>query len=239
MKTFVILPARINSTRLPNKLIKKIGNKTLIEHMIITAKKIKDAMIIVSTDSTIIHEYAINHGVNAFLSKKPFKNGTERCYYTAKHYKARPSDIVVNLQADEFNINISNINKLIEKLKKSKTDSIATLIYRSNDHNEYSSVNNVKVIVDKYSKAVTFTRKKITSISSAYLIHLGVYAFKFKALSTYTSLPQCHYEKEESLEQLRLIWNNVSICCVQVKNNKSIGINSARDLKKARELYGN
>ena len=239
MKTFVILPARINSTRLPNKLIKKIGDNTLIEHMIITAKKIKDATIIVSTDSTIIYEYAVKHGVDAFLSKKSFNNGTERCYFTAKHYKARSSDIVINLQADEFNINVSNINNLIKKLKNSKTVSIATLMYKSSDNNEYSNANNVKVVVDKHSRAVTFTRKKITSISSAYLIHLGVYAFKFKALSTYNDLPLCHYEKEESLEQLRLIWNNVPIYCVQARNNKSIGINSARDLKKARELYGN
>ena len=124
MKTFVILPARINSTRLPNKLIKKIGDNTLIEHMIITAKKIKDATIIVSTDSTIIYEYAVKHGVDAFLSNKSFNNGTERCYFTAKHYKARSSDIVINLQADEFNINVSNINNLIKKLKNSKTVSL-------------------------------------------------------------------------------------------------------------------
>ena len=239
MKTFVILPARMNSTRLPNKLIKKIGNKTLIEHMIITAKKIKDATVIVSTDSNTIHEYAMKQGVQALLSKKTFKNGTERCYFTAKHYKARPSDIVINLQADEFNINVSNINNLIEKLKKLKTNSIATLMYKSNDDSEYSNINNVKVIIDKYSRAVTFTRKKITSIASTYLIHLGVYAFRFKTLSMYNELPVCHYEKEESLEQLRLIWNNVPIYCIQAKNNKSIGINSARDLKKARELHGN
>lgn len=239
MKTFIILPARMSSTRLPNKLIKKIGNKTLIEHMIITAKKIKDSLVIVSTDSSVIYDYAVKQGVEAFISKKPFKNGTERCYYTAEYYNARPSDIVINLQADEFNISVANINSLIEKLKKSNTESIATLIYKSSDDKEYSNVNNVKVIIDKDSRAVTFTRKKITSIPSSYLIHLGVYAFKFKALSMYNDLPPCYYEKEESLEQLRLIWNNVPICCVQAKNNKSIGINSASDLKKARELYGN
>ena len=112
-------------------------------------------------------------------------------------------------------------------------------MYKSNDDSEYSNINNVKVIIDKYSRAVTFTRKKITSIASTYLIHLGVYAFRFKTLSMYNELPVCHYEKEESLEQLRLIWNNIPIYCIQAKNNKSIGINSARDLKKARELHGN
>ena len=168
MKTFIILPARMSSTRLPNKLIKKIGNKTLIEHMIITAKKIKDALVIVSTDSTLFMIMQLNR-CQAFISKKPFKNGTERCYFTAKYYNARPSDIVINLQADEFNISVANINSLIEKLKKSNTESIATLIYKSSDEKEYSNVNNVKVIIDKDSRAVTFTRKKITSIPSCVL----------------------------------------------------------------------
>ena len=57
-------------------------------------------------------------------------------------------------------------------------------------------------------------------------------------LNLYHKLGQCDYEKEESLEQLRLIWNNIPVYCVQVENNKSIGINSIRDLKKARLLYG-
>ena len=70
MKTFVILPARMKSSRLPNKLIKKIGEMTLIEHMIARAKKIKDAIIIVSTDSNIIYNYAVKHCVEAILSKK-------------------------------------------------------------------------------------------------------------------------------------------------------------------------
>ena len=73
MKTFVILPARMKSSRLPNKLIKKIGEMTLIEHMIARAKKIKDATIIVSTDSNIIYDYAVKHCVEAIISKKVFK----------------------------------------------------------------------------------------------------------------------------------------------------------------------
>ena len=112
-------------------------------------------------------------------------------------------------------------------------------MYKTNNSDEYSNENNVKVIADKSSKAITFTRQKLTSFSSHYLIHLGVYAFKFKTLALYHKLGQCDYEKKESLEQLRLIWNNIPVYCVQVKNNKSIGINSIRDLKKARLLYGN
>ena len=72
-------------------------------------------------------------------------------------------------------------------------------MYKSSDNNEYSNANNVKVVVDKHSRAVTFTRKKITSISSAYLIHLGVYAFKFKALSTYNDLPHVTMKKRRAL----------------------------------------
>tara|TARA_B100001113_G_scaffold212284_1_gene174162 strand:+ start:23330 stop:24049 length:720 start_codon:yes stop_codon:yes gene_type:complete len=237
MKTFIILPARLESSRLPKKLIQNIGDKALIEHMIITAKKIKDAQIVVSTDSKIIQKYAEKHSVKCIISNKKFKNGTERCQFTAEKMNASKKDIIINLQSDEFNINPNEIRKLIRLLKLSPEVKVATLFYETSNKNEYSSEDYVKVIVDKAHKAITFTRKPITSIGLKYLIHLGVYAFRFESLKHYSTLKECHYEKEESLEQLRMIWNNVSIHCVQVNNNQSIGINSARDLKLAREIY--
>ena len=239
MKVFIILPARLNSSRLHNKLIRKIGDKTLIEHMIISAKKIKNSKIIVSTDSTIIQDYAIKNNVDSLLSKKKFNNGTERSCFTAKKFNAKHNDIIINLQADEFNINIIDINNLIKYLKSSKQSSIATLFYKTKDKSEYNNKNNVKLIIDKNNKAITFTRNTISSMKTFYLIHVGVYAFKFKSLLNYSEMKLCDYEKNESLEQLRLIWNNVPIDCLEVKKNQSIGINSARDLKKARELYEN
>ena len=239
MKVFIILPARLESSRLPKKLIKKIGRLAIIEHMIISAKQIKEAIIIVSTDSKIIQGYADKHKVHSLYSDRKFLNGTERCFYTAKKFKAQKNDIVVNLQADEFNINMTPIKKLIDKVKNSKSKPIATLVYKSCDKAEYTNKNNVKVIVDKNSFAITFTRSNISSIKSYYLIHIGVYVFKFTALDYFMKLGSCHYEKDESLEQLRMIWNNVPIYCELVKNNKSIGINAPSDLKKARELYDN
>ncbi len=239
MQTFIILPARLESSRLPKKLIQNIGDKVLIEHMIISAKKIKDAQIVVSTDSKIIQKYADKHSVRCIVSSKKFKNGTERCQYTADKINAAKKDIIINLQADEFNINPNDIRKLIRLLKLSPEVKVATLFYETNHINEYSSADYVKVIVDKELKAITFTRKPITSIGSKYLIHIGVYAFTFDSLKLYSTLKECHYEKEENLEQLRMIWNNVPMHCVQVNNNQSIGINSARDLKQARDFYDN
>jgi 3-deoxy-manno-octulosonate cytidylyltransferase (CMP-KDO synthetase) len=184
--------------------------------MILCAKKINNVDIIVSTDSKVIQKYADKHNVKSLLSAKKFKNGSERCYFTAKKFKATDNDIIINLQADEFNIDPNNIRKLIRTLKLSENINVGTLIYETKNKNEYLDSNYVKVIVDK---------------------HLGVYGFKFKSLEIYSTLKECHYEKEESLEQLRMIWNNIPIYCVQIKDNKSIGINSARDLKKARDIY--
>jgi 3-deoxy-manno-octulosonate cytidylyltransferase (CMP-KDO synthetase) len=237
MTTFVVIPARLESSRLSKKLIQNIGDKALIEHMILCAKKINDVTIVVSTDSKIIQNYAVKHNVQVIISTRKFKNGTERCYYTSKKLKASNNDIIINLQADEFNINPNDIKKLIRVLKLSESINVATLIYETDNKKEYEDSNYVKVVVDKELRAITFTRKPITSIGESYLIHLGVYGFKYKYLEAYSKLKECHYEKEESLEQLRMIWNNISIHCVQIKDNKSIGINSAKDLKKAREIY--
>ncbi len=239
MNTFIILPARLESSRLPQKLIQKIGDKALIEHMIISAMKIKDAEVILSTDSKIIQKYAEKYRIKCITSNKKFNNGSERCHYTAKKLNAAENDIIINLQADEFNINPNDIRKLIRLLKLSPEVKVATLVYETSNEKQYANRDYVKVIVDKELKAITFTRKPITSIGTKYLIHLGVYAYKYQSLELYSSFRECHYEKEESLEQLRMIWNNVEIYCVQVKNNQSIGINSARDLKEARELYEN
>ena len=85
--------------------------------MIISAKQIKEAIIIVSTDSKIIQGYADKHKVHSLYSDRKFLNGTERCFYTAKKFKAQKNDIVVNLQADEFNINMAPIKSLLIKLK--------------------------------------------------------------------------------------------------------------------------
>ena len=239
MKTYIILPARLDSSRLKNKLIRKIGEMTLIEHMIIRAKRIKNVDLIVSTDSRRIQDYSLKHNVECLYSQKKFTNGTERCFYTAKKYKANKTDIIINLQSDEFNINILHINKLIKFLKVNPSVSVATLMYKTFDKQDYSDSNNVKVVVDKKQKAITFSRQNISSNKSAYYIHLGIYAFKYKALYNYSKMTICEYEKKESLEQLRMIWNNVPIHCVLVKNNQSIGINSLKDLKKARKLHGN
>ena len=124
-------------------------------------------------------------------------------------------------------------------LKLSDNLNVATLIYETDDKKEYSDSNYVKVVVDKELRAITFTRKPITSIGEKYMIHLGVYGFKYEYLEIYSKLKECHYEKEEHLEQLRMIWNNIPVHCVQIKDNKSIGINSVKDLKKAREIYEN
>lgn len=237
MATFIILPARLESSRLSKKLIQNIGDKSLIEHMIICAKKINDVSVIVSTDSKVIQKYADKHNVKSILSTKKFKNGSERCHFTAKKFKAKSNDIIINLQADEFNIDPNSIRKLIRVLKLSDNISVGTLIYETKNKDEYLDTNYVKVVVDKELKAITFTRKPITSVGSKYLIHLGVYGFKFHMLEKYSILKECHYEKDESLEQLRMIWNNIPIHCVQIKDNKSVGINSARDLNKAREIY--
>ena len=91
----------------------------------------------------------LKHNVKCLYSKKKFNNGTERCFYTATKYKAKKNDIIINLQSDEFNINILHINKLIHYLKDNPSVSVATLMYETSDKYDYSDPNNVKVVVDK------------------------------------------------------------------------------------------
>ncbi len=237
MKIFIILPSRLESSRLKRKLLRKIGDYLLIEHMIFTAKKHKHATIIVASDSHDICKYATLHGVDHAFSRKSFNNGSERVYDAAKKYNAKENDIIINLQADEFNINYKIITKLINYLIKNPKHNIVTPAYLTKEKSEFMNKNYVKVIVNNENQAITFTRRPTSSIKNKYLIHMGVYAYRFKSLAKFVKLGVCNYEINESLEQLRLIWNNVPIYCLLTKKDNSIGINSLSDLIKARKIY--
>lgn len=239
MKTFLILPARLDSSRLKHKLLRKIGKLCLIEHMIIVAKRVKNTKIIVATDSIDICDYAKKYEVEYILSRKKFNNGSERVFHAAKKFNAKSNDIIVNLQADEFNINYRIINRLINFLLTKPIHAVATPIYPCINKKDYLNRDNVKVILDNKSKAITFSRHPISSAKSYHYIHMGIYAYRFKSLFNYVRYGLCDYELNESLEQLRMIWNNVPVHCLITKKDDSIGINSLNDLKKARKFYGN
>ena len=237
MKTRIIIPARLKSSRFPKKLIKTINRKTIIEHVCLRAKKIKSDSLIVATDSIEIKKIIDNLNIETYISKKKYLNGTERIADLCKKRNFNKNDIVVNIQGDELNFPINSINKMINSLKNSKEEKMITVIAASNNRQYYLNKDCVKVITDKNNNALCFSRSSLPFNSpSNYLLHLGLYGYKVSLLNKYSSFKKSEYEDKESLEQLRFLFNRINIECIKLKKHNSISINSPNDLKLAQKL---
>jgi len=238
MKTRIIIPARLKSTRFPNKLIQLINNISLIEHICIRAKKIPCYSVIVATDDIKIKSLVEQHGIDVWFSKKKFLNGTHRIACLCKEYGFNKNDNIINIQGDEFNFSLKGVKDLITKLSSSKSKGIFTLISKSRSKEIFHNPDHVKVLIDKKGDALCFSRSPVPfSGSDDHFIHIGIYGYKVSMLYSYLNFDKSPYEAYENLEQLRFIWNKTPIHCIKIKVNNSISINSVNDLKLAKETF--
>ena len=235
MKTRIIIPARLKSTRFPNKLIQLINGTSLIEHICIRAKKIKHDSLTVATDDFKIKNLVERHGIDVWYSKKRYLNGTHRIASLCKELNFKKSDNIINIQGDEYNFPLKGVREMISCLSSSKTKHVYTLISKSKSKKSFNNSDIVKVILNKKNQALYFSRTPIPSNqNNEHFVHIGIYGYKVSLLYDYLNLKISSYEQSESLEQLRFIWNQIPIYCIKVPVNNSISINSPNDLKLAK-----
>ena len=237
MKIRIIIPARLKSKRFPNKLVKTLKDKSIIEHVCLRAKKLNYDSLIVATDSNEIKTLIDNINIETYLSKKKYLNGTERIADLCKKRSFDKNDIIINIQGDELSFPVNAVNKMINYLKKSKEKEMTTVVVQSNNRNNYINKDYVKVITNKNNNALYFSRSPLPYDSSSnYLLHIGLYGYKVSLLNEYLSFKKSTGETKESLEQLRFLYNDIQIKCIKLKKHNSISINSLNDLKLAQKL---
>ena len=239
-KIIAIIPARYNSTRLPGKVLEKIGDKTILE---LVYKKVKQAKyideIIIATDDQKIIDTASSFGANAEMTFSSHKSGTDRCAQVSREFWE--DDIVLNIQADEPFIAPEIIDLLALKMKDDNWIEIATLCTNINNPAEISDPNSVKVVKDIYNKALYFSRSIIPyyrdkDSGHSFHKHIGIYAYRNKILQSITSLKESKLEKAEKLEQLRWMENGYKIHVFETEY-KGFGIDTVEDLERARKMY--
>ena len=244
---FIIVPARLNSSRLPNKVLKKINKKTLIQHIWEELNKFPNVFI--ATDSKKIKDEVKKFNASVITTKKTHINGSERCAEAAKNLNLDPYDIVINIQCDELKIKYSWIKKIYLELSKSKSDVIVTLSSNLGHQNSQfwekynNDQSNVRVIINKNNIATEFMRannkffqnfKKNEDVNIDH--HLGVYGYRVKTLNKISKLKVSLREKKEKLEQLRWIENKLQIKCVRTeKPHFGFSINTKEDLERLKK----
>ncbi|RKY39834.1 MAG: 3-deoxy-manno-octulosonate cytidylyltransferase [Candidatus Omnitrophota bacterium] len=242
MKAIGIIPARLSSTRLPEKPLVDILGKPLIQWTYEQAKK-ADSLedVVVATDEQRILEVVEGFGGKAVLTSRKPISGTERVAEATFSLELE-AEIIVNIQVDEPLLDPFSIDKLIRVFYNYNNKiEVATLIYPIQRKEELEDPNIVKVVVDKDNFALYFSRSSIPySFSRQEVVsysykHIGVYAYRRDFLSLFVHLPSFELEKKERLEQLRVLENGYRIKTV-FSQNDSISVDTQEDLNRVRDF---
>ena len=245
MKKIVIIPARLDSERLPEKPLKLIDKKPMIEWTYQAAKNSIADEIIVATDSNKIKKVVEEFEGNAVLTSDQHQTGTDRIFEVANNLDLQDEDIVINVQGDEpfiDPVDINNIfnsfldveNNLPSKLEHILDHEMTTLYSAHETLPTKNNPNEVKIKVDECI-SLDFSRE-VEGDTSDWFIHLGIYGYKFKCLKNFVKWQQSKRELEFKLEQLRALDNGVLIKALPSKSLFHLGVDTEKDLIEANEI---
>ena len=233
-KSIIIIPSRLAASRLPNKPLINIKNKTLIMHVYENALKSQVGEVFVATCDDEIASEVKKNGGKFVMTDKMHTTGTDRVCEASKKLGIQDEDIVINVQGDEpmiSPIDIKNLNIVSRKLSLD----ISTLAHKIKKKNDYKNENIVKVVTKNKvtnkttAEALNFYRiinpNKLRNIYH----HIGVYLYKFSSLKKFVKLRKSKEELSQRLEQLRAVDNNMKIN-VLLANYFSSGIDTKKDL---------
>ena len=236
-----MIPARLDSTRLPGKLMMDLnGSPVILSTLLNTIKTNLFDEVYVVTDSKEIYNYLIKHHKNILFSKENHVSGSDRIAEFAKDMEV---DIIVNVQGDEPLIDKKSLQKLVNtfKLDKDKKIDLVSLMKVISNMEEVENPNNVKVVTDSDDFAIYFSRSPIPFNSASnpklnYFKHIGIYGFRKKSLVDFYNSKPTKLELIEKLEQLRYLESGKKIKML-ISNFDGIGIDTMEDLIKARSLF--
>lgn len=240
MKVIAMIPARYAATRFPGKLMQLLGGKTVIRrtYEAAVATGLFDQVIVV-TDSDIIAKEIHEAGGNFIMSQRSHESGTDRIAEAAEKIEA---DIIVNVQGDTPFIKREPLENLLKEFQENKVQ-VASMMQALTKPREINDPNFVKVAVDLQRNALFFSRSVIPyprdmQSNPVYYEHIGVYAFRKKALMDFTSWSVSPLEAVEKIECLRYLEHGVSIRMV-VTDYLGVEIDTPEDLARASDLLAN
>ncbi len=238
--TAIIIPARLASTRLPNKPLLPINGKPMILHVWEQAVAAEIGEVIVATDSDQIKQVISEAGGNCELTRSNHQSGTDRIYEALENFDQNKNiNFIINLQGDLPQINRECLSSVVNLLSDEAAE-VSTLVCEMTDHDEINSKSIVKAIADinpntKIGRAINFTRTPEASINGNYLHHIGLYAYTRSALEKFVHLAPSTREIDQKLEQLRALDNQMRID-IQLIDFLPLGVDTPEDLEKMQKL---
>jgi 3-deoxy-manno-octulosonate cytidylyltransferase (CMP-KDO synthetase) len=254
-----VVPARLASTRLPEKPLADIAGKPMVVRVAERAREAGAERVLIATDDMRVLDAARAHGFDALLTRADHPSGTDRLAEVATLLDLPDDTIVVNLQGDEPLIDPALVRDVASHLAANPDCAIATAAHPITDAAEVFNPNVVKVVVDARAIALYFSRAPIPWLRDAYqphaggqaievgampappadtvFRHIGLYAYRARFLRTYPTLAQAPIERTEMLEQLRAMWHGERIAVLITHEAPAPGVDTFADLERVRALF--
>ena len=247
MSFTVIIPARLASSRLPEKVILDLAGKPIIQWVYEKALASGANQVWIAADDDKVKLIAEGFGAQVIMTSPDHNSGTERLAEVVQSLNLPDDEIVVNVQGDEPLLPTENIDQLAQNLARSGAP-MATLSVAISDVDEVFNPNAVKVVTDKQGFALYFSRAPIpyerdnfqtspvTQVGGHFQRHIGIYAYRADFIRRYVSWPASDLEQIESLEQLRVLWHGEKIHVAEAKVVPPAGVDTQDDLDALRAL---
>jgi 3-deoxy-manno-octulosonate cytidylyltransferase (CMP-KDO synthetase) len=248
MSFSVIIPARLASTRLPNKPLADLGGKPMVVRVAERARESGAQRIIVATDHADIAAACAAHGIEACMTRSDHPSGTDRIAEVAQKIGLAADAVVVNLQGDEPLIDPALLAACAARI--SPEVPMATCAHPIGDVADVFNPNVVKVVLDKAGRALYFSRATIPwhrdgfaasreRLPEGYapLRHVGLYAYSNAFLQAYPRLEPAPLEQVEALEQLRVLWHGYPIAVHVTETAPPAGVDTPEDLARVRKMF--
>ena len=244
----IIIPARLSSSRLPNKALADIHGKPMVVRVAERAQQSNASRIIVATDHADIQAACAAHNITSMLTSSAHQSGSSRLAEAVQLLGLPENEIIVNVQGDEPMIPPALINRVAEKLADSDAP-MATAAHPVHDFAEFQNPNCVKVVLSQAHNALYFSRAPIAYPRDimqsgdfrlpvpAPLRHIGIYAYRAGFLQQYAAMSASPLETCESLEQLRVLWHGYPIAVEVLAEAPPAGADTPADLDRVRREW--
>ena len=245
----VLIPARLASTRLPDKPLADIAGKPMVVRVAERARLSSACRVMVASDSAAVAEACRLHGVEVVMTRADHPSGSDRVAEACRLLGLAPGDVVVNVQGDEPLIDPALIDAVTALLAARPQASVSTAAHRIESAREFADSNVVKVVLDAQDLALYFSRAPIPwrrdRVASADAVlplplplrHIGIYGYRAAFLQAFPGLAQAPMERVEALEQLRVLWHGHKIAVHIADRLPGPGVDTLEDLLRVRALF--
>ncbi len=249
MSFTVIVPARLASTRLPNKPLADIGGLPMVVRVAQRAALSAAAQVVVAADSPLTVQACKAHGVQALLTRADHPSGSDRLAEACDLLGLAEDAVVVNVQGDEPLIDPALIDAVAAMLAARPDAAMSTAAHPIDDVVDFANPNVVKVVSDARGMALYFSRACIPWWRDGFaqgptvlpdpqpLRHIGIYGYRAKFLRLFPTLAQAPMEVTEALEQLRALWHGHRIAVHVTDQAPGPGVDTPQDLERVRRLF--